>query len=60
MWTNRLRMFHEACELIAEDRRRDGRDDGYHRGKVEEIDSAAAALLRSMKAINRVLDAHSK
>lgn len=60
MWTERLRMFYRTCELIADDRRRTGQNDGYHRGKVEQLDAAAADLLKSMKAINRVLDAYSK
>lgn len=60
MWTESLRMFYRTCELIADDRRKAGRDDSYHRGKLRQLDAAAADLLKSMKAINKVLDAYSK
>lgn len=60
MWNNRMRMFYQACELIAADRKASGRDDRHHREWVRRLDAAAADLLKSMKAINKVLDAHSR
>jgi hypothetical protein len=60
MWTERARMFRKTCELIADDRRATRRDDSRHRGLVQMMDACAADLLRGMKRINRVLDAHLK
>lgn len=60
MWSNRAHMFRRACELIANDRRAARRDDSRHRALVRQIDDCASALLRSLKQINRVLDAHLK
>jgi len=53
-------MFRRTCELIADDRRAARRDDSRHRSLVRQMDECAAALVRSMKQINRVLDAHLK
>ena len=60
MWSNRARMFRRTCELIAHDRRAAGRDDYLHRSLVRQMDECAAALVCSLKQINRVLDAHLK
>jgi len=60
MWSERARLFRRTCELIAKDRRATGRDDCHHRWLVRQMDDCAADLLRAMKQINRVLDAHLK
>lgn len=60
MWSKRARMFRKTCELIADDRRAALRDDSRHRGLVHMMDRAAADLVRGLKQINRVLDAHLK
>jgi len=60
MWSERARLFRKTCELIADDRRAARRDDSRHRWLVSEIDDCAADLLRALKQINRVIDAHLK
>ena len=60
MWSQRAELFRKTCGLIADDRAASGRDSSRHRGLVQMMDRAAADLLRGLKKINRVLDAHLK
>lgn len=60
MWSRRAELFRKTCVLIADDRRRAGRDCVYHLSLVEMMDLCARDLLKSLKKINRVLDAHLK
>lgn len=60
MWSRRAELFRKTCVLIAQDRAACGRDSRRHRGLVEMMDNCARDLLKSLKQINRVLDAHLK
>ncbi len=60
MWSQRAKLFRKTCDLIADDRAASGQDNSRHRGLVQMMDRAAADLLRGLKQINRVLDAHMK
>lgn len=56
MCTRRIEMFRRTCCLIADDRRRAGRDDSHHRFLVEQIDGATAEMVALLKRLNRILD----
>ncbi len=60
MWSRRAELFRKTCVLIAADREACGRNSRHHRGLVEMMDACARDLLKSLKKINRVLDAHLK
>jgi hypothetical protein len=51
MWSERARLFRKTCELIADDRRRVGRDYSHHRYLVDLMDAAAGSLLAGLKRI---------
>jgi hypothetical protein len=57
--TTRVRLFRQACELIAADRRKAGRDPGYHDWLVQQLDACAAAIRDMYKRLNRILDAYT-
>lgn len=58
--TKRAALFRKTCELIALDRKDTGRDTRHHFWLVCQVDECGQSMIRLMKRLNGILDAHMK